>query len=46
MTKRLCEYKNCGKEITGRKDKRYCCRLHKQSQRKVRLAADKKAQKV
>lgn len=43
---RTCEYKNCGEEITGRKDKKFCCRLHKQSQRKVRIAAKKKMMKV
>ena len=33
---RKCGYENCQIEITGRKDKKYCCRLHKQSQYKIR----------
>ena len=39
---RKCEYKNCEVEVTGRANKKYCCRLHKQSQRKIRVRAKKK----
>lgn len=38
---RICEYHNCDKEVTGRKDKKYCCRQHKQSARKRRKSLTK-----
>ncbi len=33
---RRCEYKKCNAVIKGRKDKKYCCRKHKDTVRKQR----------
>jgi hypothetical protein len=33
---RRCEYKKCNAVIEGRKDKKYCCRKHKDAVRKQR----------
>lgn len=47
MENKICEYRMCDKELIGlRSHARFCCRNHKNEQRKIRLRTKKRKEDV